>query len=1095
MSDRNRENPWKGLNFYVEGEVLYGRSGEIESLSQYIINNSQTVLYGKSGIGKSSILNAGIFPIARKHGMTPVGIRLDHGGAVPYLAQIKEAIRNAGGTEIERLPAIDPAHETLWEYLHRNTFVNEKQETTELLLVFDQFEEIFTLQKNEKVKEDFFRQLADLLNGITPAYVTDSMASQDEDKAMEQITLDDLDSLVLDDDKGEQQEPRTSYLLDDRFHIVITLREDFLSYLERYTKYIPVMRSNRYALQPINEEQAKDIIMMPIDKLVDQDVAKLIIQKVTGRTDFELGDQPEIEVDAAVLSLYLSRLYMKKGKQPTITTQLVSQFSDDIIKDFYEESVADLPAKEVEEIEDQLLTYDGRRNNVSRNDLLREGISEKVIRTLVEDRKLLRQFSYQGDIRVEFMHDILCHIVDERTRRRADEKEKEAERQQQDEERRALERKNRKRMVLLGSITAIMVLVTGLWWLLLDKPFSNDYAGFTTCNGWPQGLGPKLEEADYKQMVVHYRLTRRGLLTVNPYSKVEVLNRYNAPATNILVESPLVSLAETDGDDQLASRFASMQLRTSRWEFTKDANGHVSRQTAYDLNNEVLYSIEYYHEADKDKGKTTQNLWMNYVDPEGKALRVRDNGADRMRVTQKNGYCTRFLFFNDTGTPQENSRHAFGYKYEVDDADGHNTAILPLDEYGDTIQGQSLRFTAADTYGRWTASTGARAHYSPNSIVYSMGERTDSLLYDDQGRMTYRSEFIGDSLLRTFAYDAHGHQTRRSELKTDSRGEAVLLRSTTCVFGGNPEELIERTEYHAEAAVKYQREVHELQGDTHAISYYSGHDLKALQPANKEGKDYGKEVTRTTLTDSTRVVEHTYYAVGPDARVLQKALRREVCCYDSRNDLLLRKTTFVDGRQTLSIEYEIEDNMIVGQHVLGLKGDTIRCPQWDDDGLCYYRRRLVYNFAGDIVATKAINEFGEESMITYGNNEIKIMVVPGTEIKVESDGFTTYGNGNYKYSFQPVDAGLKVEYVHITDTLGAAWQSGLRDADIVLSRSGSSMKVARRLPQPRRTGTHSVFFETRTITLNDGERGMDTYPVYYTKSEMQKLKESISHAK
>ena len=44
-------NPWKGLNFYVEGEVLYGRDREIESLSQYIINNTQTVLYGKSGIG------------------------------------------------------------------------------------------------------------------------------------------------------------------------------------------------------------------------------------------------------------------------------------------------------------------------------------------------------------------------------------------------------------------------------------------------------------------------------------------------------------------------------------------------------------------------------------------------------------------------------------------------------------------------------------------------------------------------------------------------------------------------------------------------------------------------------------------------------------------------------------------------------------------------------------------------------------------------------------------------------------------------------------------------------------------------------------
>ena len=59
MENKNLTNPWKGLNFYTEGEVLYGRNAEIQSLSQYIFNNTQTVLYGRSGIGKSSILNAG----------------------------------------------------------------------------------------------------------------------------------------------------------------------------------------------------------------------------------------------------------------------------------------------------------------------------------------------------------------------------------------------------------------------------------------------------------------------------------------------------------------------------------------------------------------------------------------------------------------------------------------------------------------------------------------------------------------------------------------------------------------------------------------------------------------------------------------------------------------------------------------------------------------------------------------------------------------------------------------------------------------------------------------------------------------------------
>ena len=136
------------------------------------------------------------------------------------------------------------------------------------------------------------------------------------------------------------------------------------------------------------------------------------------------------------MSLYLSRIYIKKkDSDAIITTELVNQFSDDIIKDFYEESVADIPVAEIEKIEDQLLTYDGRRNNVSRNDLVSEGISEGVIDTLVEDRKLLRQFSYQDDIRIEFMHDILCPIVNDRIEHREQlAKEREAKRKEAEEE-------------------------------------------------------------------------------------------------------------------------------------------------------------------------------------------------------------------------------------------------------------------------------------------------------------------------------------------------------------------------------------------------------------------------------------------------------------------------------------------------------------------------------------------------------------------------------------------------------------------------------------------------------------------------------------
>ena len=51
MEDHKRKNPWLGLESYAEGEVLYGRDDDIRDLTQSVLNDVDTLLYGKSGIG------------------------------------------------------------------------------------------------------------------------------------------------------------------------------------------------------------------------------------------------------------------------------------------------------------------------------------------------------------------------------------------------------------------------------------------------------------------------------------------------------------------------------------------------------------------------------------------------------------------------------------------------------------------------------------------------------------------------------------------------------------------------------------------------------------------------------------------------------------------------------------------------------------------------------------------------------------------------------------------------------------------------------------------------------------------------------------
>lgn len=406
-----RNNPWLGLESYKENQIIYGRNTEISDLSQRVLNDIDTVVYGKSGIGKTSVINAGILPIARQNEFVPIVIRLDHSNTTSYIKQLDGYIRKKVEVE-DVLPARNAEKELFWEYFHRHLFfVDGKRK--KLLLVFDQFEEIFTLQQNPTARLDFFRSIGDVLNGMMPKALVDNLDIKNSDipKTNNKQVEGFADMANIFDDPNDDVSAETQYIDDNNIHFVFVLREDFLSEFEFYTIKIPSLKQHRFALRPLNEEQAAEIIIKPCPGLVSLDVARLIIETVTNRKDFSLGDEPEIEVDAAVLSLFLSRMYQKLDvNDDVISSRIIKQFGTDIIKDFYVDSVENLTDEELNLMEDKLLTSNGRRNNVSYFDFCKFVNKEKVD-DLIHNKKLLRTFNYGNDLRLEVIHDILCPII------------------------------------------------------------------------------------------------------------------------------------------------------------------------------------------------------------------------------------------------------------------------------------------------------------------------------------------------------------------------------------------------------------------------------------------------------------------------------------------------------------------------------------------------------------------------------------------------------------------------------------------------------------------------------------------------------------
>ena len=78
-SSLNAQNPWPGLAAYDEAsrDFFNGRSEEAAELLKLIRLAPLTVLYGKSGLGKSSLLQAGLFPLLRAGHYLPVNLRID----------------------------------------------------------------------------------------------------------------------------------------------------------------------------------------------------------------------------------------------------------------------------------------------------------------------------------------------------------------------------------------------------------------------------------------------------------------------------------------------------------------------------------------------------------------------------------------------------------------------------------------------------------------------------------------------------------------------------------------------------------------------------------------------------------------------------------------------------------------------------------------------------------------------------------------------------------------------------------------------------------------------------------------------------------
>ncbi|MBI2813207.1 MAG: hypothetical protein HYX71_02855 [Opitutae bacterium] len=392
----DEQNPWLGLVSFTEETRSYfhGREEEGAELGRRVQRKLLTILFGQSGLGKTSILQAGLVPRLRPEGFCPVYVRLDYDPHSPPPAeQIKRAVFRAtaaAGSWTQSGTAVQG--ETLWEFLHHRDDVLKDANGRVLtpILIFDQFEEIFTLAQSDdagrKRAQEFLADLADLVENRPPV-------------ALEaRIDRDEADAAKFDFARAD-------------YRILISLREDYLAHLEGLKGRMPSVTQNRMRLARMTGPQAVAAVRAPAPHLVGEAVAEAVVRFVAGGADLARA-----EVEPSLLSLICRELNNTRLAQghPEISADLLAGSRDTILSEFYQRALKDQPPGVRVFIEDVMLTDSGFRESVAeervRKGFAAAGAAPGALALLV-DRRLLRVEDRLDQRRVEITHDVLCSVV------------------------------------------------------------------------------------------------------------------------------------------------------------------------------------------------------------------------------------------------------------------------------------------------------------------------------------------------------------------------------------------------------------------------------------------------------------------------------------------------------------------------------------------------------------------------------------------------------------------------------------------------------------------------------------------------------------
>lgn len=477
------ENTFLGLQPYTEADAyrFKGRTEESQELFRLIVRNDYTVCYAESGEGKTSLLNAGVFPLLRENMYFPIAITFtsDDYQVTPDSFDtiidrcIKDSIaeyneKNKGVTVEYKLfstdfQSLDNQAELQRELSQYSWWKlrNYKPQAMGLaftpVFVFDQFEEVFNMPGSIVWTKKFFDWLEDVSSDSCPDDIIKKVRSIIGIKGA---------FPAIKEEKG--------------FKAVFSLRKEFIGELDYWGMqkcFIPSLKDNRYCLKALTYEGAKKVMTQQerFDEEKVEQVLTHFVRQYSREPEKTIAENLPV-IPALLLSVVCDSWEKDIDFFAGKDENEIGQSLNKILERFYDEALSSITnelsqqednsqsdsiRKDVEIVIFALVDSNGKRVRRKSSELSYLKFDSKYKEGL-SDKRIIKISKVDGEDYVEIVHDSLCPIVAKRREIRLAAETKEREERLLREQ----AKKMRKRLSLLGLLGLVVVGIMALFiWL------------------------------------------------------------------------------------------------------------------------------------------------------------------------------------------------------------------------------------------------------------------------------------------------------------------------------------------------------------------------------------------------------------------------------------------------------------------------------------------------------------------------------------------------------------------------------------------------------------------------------------------------------